>query len=73
MTLVKARLAKLATDDGLVEFKDGVELGREYLIDLDSKQRCWMRNFDRNVRHEKELVYADNGRWLPFECLELIG
>jgi hypothetical protein len=73
MNLIKARLAKLRTDDGLVEFRDGVELGKLYVVDLDSKERHWMRNFDFNVRHEKDIIRTQDGKWLPFECLELIG
>ena len=75
--IVRAKLAKHATADGLCEFVASVPIGTVYLIDLATKHRQRMLNTDRGVTHEKEIVreYQINGTpggWLPLECLELL-
>ena len=72
MNLVKARLVKIRTDDGLVEFHESTPIGKEYTVDLDSVRTRRMWNTDHDCEHEKVIVSAVGGRWLPLECLELI-
>lgn len=72
--IVRARLIKLKTDDGLVESVDGVPLGREYLIDLSTRRRQQMYNIDVHRCHEKDIVDEyPSGRWLVLDMLEILG
>lgn len=56
MNLVPAKLVKLKTDDGLVEMEPGVEIGKRYVIDLDSLKKEKMTNLEKKVVHEKYTV-----------------
>ena len=64
--------AKLKTKD-----LDGIEImnapvGKEYLIDLDSKTEFGWFNFDHNYGRKIESVLdVVNGGWLPLEVLEI--
>lgn len=69
---VPARLIALATADGMIEFEDGVPLGRIYRVDLQTRQPVTLYNLDRRCSHRKEMVRAENGYWLPIECLKVL-
>lgn len=68
---VTAILVTRQTADGLVEFEDHVELGTEYVVDLDSRRTITLVNVDRHLTHTKDVVDTACGRWLPMECLQL--
>lgn len=68
---VTAKLVKRTTDDGLVEVKDDVPLGREYQVDLDSIEILTLINKLKNKEHTKEVIWADNSRWIPTELLSI--
>lgn len=70
MRIVEATLIKKATDDGLMEFIDEVELGRKYRIDLDSMAFYSMYNKEQEKYHTKAMVMdVEEGAPLPTECL----
>lgn len=71
MTVVKAALIALRTADGLVECGEGVEVGREYLVDVDTRRTVQLFNFEHGCRHTKEIINAVDGAWLPMELLRL--
>lgn len=68
---VKATLVKRMTDDGLVEVQDDLPLGREYLVDAESRRTFAMFNTVKKVRHEKEHVLVAEGGWFVTELLEI--
>lgn len=70
--LIQAHLVKKATADGLVEFEDDVELGRVYLVELDSRQQVDLLNDETGEPHTKEIIFTNEGAWLPLECLRLV-
>ena len=75
--IIRARLVKLASADGLVEFEDGTPIGKIYIIDLATKERQRMKNIKHGAVHEKDVVReycldGSLGGWLPLECLELL-
>lgn len=73
--MVTAILVKRATEDGLVEFEDHVPLGRRYRVDLDSIVRAAPMTHDpdgKNISHRKDIIYTEDGGWLPLECLKLL-
>lgn len=75
--LVRTRTTRQATVDGLVQLGDGVPIGREYLIDLDSLRVAPLFNVDQQVSHVKTVVDTIDKRtgrrsgWLPVELLEM--
>lgn len=68
-----AIVTKRRTDDGLVEFLPSVEIGRSYVVDLDSIRRnVRMFNYEHDTEHQKDTILeTTTGRWLPLECLEI--
>jgi hypothetical protein len=70
--LIQAELVKRATADGLVEFEDDIPLGRVYLVEVDSHQVLMLLNDETGDCHMKEVIYTDEGVWLPVECLKLV-
>lgn len=73
MKIVKAKLVKLVTDDGLVCVHDNVPIGKEYLIDYDTMHVAQGHNTEKNVDWEKIIVFDLLGGWLPIELLEIQG
>lgn len=70
MNVVVATLVKRMSEDGLVEARDGVPLGKRYLVDLDSRRRVRMFNVVRRAFHDKEIVNeVGSNAWLPLELL----
>lgn len=73
MTIVKAKLKKLKTDDGMVEILPDIPLGKIYFIDLDSKRILRAYNIEFHQMHSKESVQdVSSGGWLPMELLEIV-
>lgn len=73
MKIVKARLVKRATADGLLEFMPQVPIGKIYEIDIKSRRLTDMFNIEQGLRHSKEVVNeAHGGGWLCMELLEVI-
>lgn len=69
---VEAILIKRRTSDGLVEFWEDVELGRKYKVNLNSIVKdCEIMNTQKNVLHRKDVIFTEEGEWLPLECLSL--
>jgi hypothetical protein len=73
MRIVKAKLIKLITDDGLFSLEDGIPLGKEYLVDYDSMHIAQGRNVEKNVDWEKMIICDVFGGWMPIELLEIQG
>jgi hypothetical protein len=73
MKPAKATLIKRKTDDGLIEIHDHIQLGKEYLVDLDSRSMQKGYNLVEGKAWEKEgiLVISSGGRWLPTELLRI--
>ena len=68
--IVKARL-KTKDLDG-IEIMN-VQVGKEYLIELDSKAELDWFNVDHNYGRKVEAVIdIVNGGWLPLEILEIV-
>lgn len=72
MHLVKAKLIKHTTADELASFLDNIPLGKEYVIDLDTKREATLWNTEKQKEHIKTLVNeAETGLWMFFELLEI--
>lgn len=72
MRLVKAKLIKRKTDDGLFEIEDYVQLGKEYMVDVDSLFRGTGVHVPTGTVWEREVVFMENGEWFPLELLEIL-
>lgn len=78
MTPCDAKLVKTRTDDGLVEFYEGVTVGKHYTVDLDRifrgvKMLHIKPGSCERIPHAKDIIYvAGENRWLPLECLQLL-
>ena len=70
--IVQARLIKLATDDKLMEMNESIELGKIFLVDLNTKHEVTLHNTEYDKEHTKEVVLCVDGGWLPTEILEYI-
>ena len=70
MNIVSAKLKAHATADGLVEFFEGIPLGKVYTVDTDTVEEVLMFNAEKGVEHKKIIVreYPSNS-WLPMELL----
>ena len=76
--LIKAKLVKHYTGDGLAGVRETSPLGKEYTVDLESVSTQSLFNKPHNKFHDKELVstYNDDGEYtgdLPVELLEFQG
>jgi hypothetical protein len=69
--VLKAKLVKLQTDDGLVRLNPDVELGKTYLVYPESiKQIDWHNTeVDQNVWRDS--IWAEPNGWMPLELLEI--
>ena len=68
--IVKAKLIKRKTDDGLVEVHDHVPLGRIYQVDLSTRKMSRGMNLNTGQIWERETVLIE-GLWFPTELLEI--
>ena len=73
--IVRARLIKRKTDDGLMEVSDDIPLGQEYYVDYNTIQMVDCVYIATGQKHEKEMVqvYPHGYKWLPTELLEMLG
>ena len=68
MKLVRATLTKLVTDDGFVKVKDGVTLGRVYVVDVQSRRMVTLFDEPSKTIHQKAIYTcyrAERGRIIP--------
>ena len=71
--LVRARLVKVATEDGLWATVSNVHKGDLFIIDLYTKATVCLQSKTTHEVVEKEIVQCmETGGWLPVECLELL-
>jgi len=76
--IIRARLIKHSTEDGLMEIWEQVPLGRIYFIDIDTKREMEYLHVPTGKYHKKIVVKAADPMgnpemlYLPFECLEII-
>lgn len=75
MKPAKAILIKKETDDKLVSVFEHVPLGKENLVDLDSRRMAKSFNVTKNIAWEREIINTvDNDRgWWPTEMLKIEG
>jgi hypothetical protein len=67
--IVEARLINHCTDDGLMEFRDDIPLGKVYLVDLSTRRILEGFNFVKGMCWQREMVEVVGGGWLPTELL----
>lgn len=70
MTVI-ARLIKKKTDDGFVEMKDDVPIGKEYEVRLETKQTIRGIHTPTCTLWSREMIQATDGGWLPTELLNI--
>lgn len=68
--LVQARVIKLQTDDGAMSLTDSLKVGDTFIIDLATKSPVPMSSGDR-VYIQTVVQCVEDGKWLPWECLEV--
>lgn len=76
MNVVKAKLVTRFFKNGIEAIRSNVPLGKEYLIDLDSKKMAENANLEHNKIFPIEVVRvvtesAAHG-WFPLELLEIV-
>ena len=71
-TTVVAKLVKRKTDDGFVEVREGVPLGRTYLVE-PQVFNLRMQHVPTGTVHTKDVVFTPDGDWLAVELLEIDG
>jgi hypothetical protein len=71
--IVKAKLIKRMTADGLTELHDHIPLGKEYNVDLSTRHLSAGINFVKGKRWVREIIntIGDDVGWLPTELLEI--
>lgn len=72
--IATATLIKHTTDDGLVEMKDDIPLGKIYQVDLDTIRNGEGFNTVKKVKWEREVVDVLDGqhwKWMPTEILSI--
>lgn len=73
MRLVKAKLIKHVTNDGLMEMKNDIPLGKIYNVDSDTLRNVRAYNVEKRKHHIKMMVMdVNNNAFLPMELLEII-
>ncbi len=73
MRIARAILIKRETADGLISVFEHVPLGKEYLVDLDTRRIAKGYNVPKKQIWEKEIIncYGVDGGWWPTEMLEI--
>lgn len=71
MRVGKAILIKRKTDDGLFEIQDDVPLGREYLVNLDTRISGDGINTETGEFWRREIIFMVDGEWFPTEMLDI--
>ena len=71
MPIIKGKLIKRISDDGLIDVQDHVPLGKEYFIDSDTIRTYTLMNARLNKIHKKQLgVDIIEDDLFPIELLE---
>jgi hypothetical protein len=71
--IVRAKLTRKITEDGLTEVHEHVPIGTMYLIDLNTAEDMPLFNTQYHIAHIKRLVREyETGGYLPLECLEVL-
>jgi len=66
-----AKLIKLKTDDGLMEMNDDIPLGKNYVVDTDTKRIVRGFNLEYGKEWEREIIFTPSDGFLPTELLEI--
>jgi hypothetical protein len=69
--VLKAKLVKLQTDDGLVRLNPDVELGKTYLVYPESIKQIGWHNTEVNQTVRRESIWVEPSGWMPLELLEV--
>jgi hypothetical protein len=70
--LATATLIKHATDDGLVEMNEDIQLGKTYQVDINTIRNGEGFNIVKNIGWKREVIDVSDGqgwRWMPTEML----
>jgi hypothetical protein len=74
MRVKKAVLKKRKTEDGMIEFWEGVPLGKVYHVDMETKEEKMGIHLPTNRVWWRDMVWdVEGGGWLAVECLEIEG
>lgn len=68
-TLKAAILTKLKSDNGLFLIEPGIQLGKLYWIHPESVQTVDFLQEPSGRHHRAQIVYVEDGSWLPLELL----
>lgn len=68
MKIVKAKVIKLESDDGLVKFDSYI--GKEYIVDVDEVVDVELISIEKETKHKKKMVLDVQGGYIPVELLE---
>lgn len=78
MPRIRATLIKTVSDDGIVELKDGVQVGKEYVVELQSiRATGWGKRDDPESAINRFSIFVYDcpecleGSWMPLEFLKL--
>lgn len=72
--VVRAKVVRLATADGLVACGEHVKVGDVFFVDLNTAHDVGLINVDQKVPHVKRVVQeVVQGGWLLHECLEVLA
>lgn len=73
MKIAKAILIKKETADQLVTAKEHVQIGKEYLVDLDTRRMTKGFNYKKQMFWEREIINmaGDDKGWWPTEMLQI--
>lgn len=69
MNQITAGLCKKQSEDQIFQMEDHVPIGKEYVVDLDSRKMQRGYNEIKKVYWEREIIWTNSG-WLPTELLE---
>lgn len=75
--IVKAKLVKRCTDDGLCDVQDHIEIGKIYHVDLRTVRTQRMKNVAKGVWHTKTIIDVVNPTthvregWFAYELLQI--
>ncbi len=67
--LCRAVLIKLKSDNGLFTTEPGVPLGKVYWVYPESIQRGEFRHEPTGQHHHAQIIYLEDGTWMPLELL----
>lgn len=76
MKVLRARLARRMSEDGLIEAAPNVPIGKEYEVDIHRVfRRMPIRQVPSGKLHHKDMIMARDGvagwRWIPLELIDI--